>query len=324
MDKRTDKNTSFQPDVDPLLLKNLIQKSDMLGLLHFAIYFIILILLGCLSFVLLGSTWFFPVFLLYAIVFAFSEAAAHELNHDTVFRTKWLNVASHWLVCFLSWREPIYSKYRHLRHHAHTSVIGMDPEGEAVRTKSVRLMTLEMFTRFFHARIHLGAIVRHSLGRIDKTDQKIVPKGMFRKMILQSRIFFVGYLTVLGLSLYFQTWLLILFLILPRSLGTFVHDLCARTQHTALAVNNPDLRVTTRTVYLGPVLRFFYWNMNYHLEHHLYQNVPFHALPKLHETLKDKLPETPSGLMQAWKLILPAILIQQHNPDYFLKPVLPS
>ena len=175
MDKRTDKNTSFQPDVDPLLLKNLIQKSDMLGLLHFAIYIIILILLGCLSYVLLGSTWFFPVFLLYAIVFAFSEAAAHELNHDTVFRTKWLNVASHWLVCFLSWREPIYSKYRHLRHHAHTSVIGMDPEGEAVRTKSVRLMTLEMFTRFFHARIHLGAIVRHSLGRIDKTDQKIVP-----------------------------------------------------------------------------------------------------------------------------------------------------
>ena len=42
MDKRTEKNTSFQPDVDPLLLKNLIQKSDMLGLLHFAIYFIIL------------------------------------------------------------------------------------------------------------------------------------------------------------------------------------------------------------------------------------------------------------------------------------------
>ena len=166
MDKRTDKNTSFQPDVDPLLLKNLIQKSDMLGLLHFAIYFIILILLGCLSFVLLGSTWFFPVFLLYAIVFAFSEAAAHELNHDTVFRTKWLNVASHWLVCFLSWREPIYSKYRHLRHHAHTSVIGMDPEGEAVRTKSVRLMILDMFTRFFHARIHLGAIVRHSLSLI--------------------------------------------------------------------------------------------------------------------------------------------------------------
>ena len=80
MHKLTDKNTSFQPDVDPLLLKNLIQKSDMLGLLHFAIYFIILILLGCLSFVLLGSTWFFPAFLLYAIVFAFSEAAAHELT----------------------------------------------------------------------------------------------------------------------------------------------------------------------------------------------------------------------------------------------------
>ena len=321
MDKQVEQNTSFHPEVDPRLLKHLIQNSDMQGLKHFVIYFIILILLGCLSFVLLGSTWFFPVYLVYAIVFAFAEAAAHELNHDTVFRTKWLNISSHWLVCFLSWREPIYSKYRHLKHHAHTSVIGMDPEGEAVRTKSIGLLILEMLTRFFHARTHLGAIVRHSFDRVHEADQNLVPKGMIRKMILQSRIFFIGYLTVLGLSLYFQTWLLILFLILPRSLGSFVHDLCSRTQHTALAVNHPDYRMTTRTIYLGPVLRFFYWNMNYHIEHHLYQNVPFHALPKLHVALKDKLPETPSGLLQAWKVILPALLIQQHDRDYYLNPV---
>ena len=43
---------------------------------------------------------------------------------------------------------------------------------------------------------------------------------------------------------------------------------------------------TRRTVYMNPVLRFLYWNMNYHIEHHMFPMVPYHALPKLHEEMK--------------------------------------
>jgi len=152
----------------------------------------------------------------------------------------------------------------------------------------------------------------------------MVPKGLHQKMIIQSRVFLASYMCLILASLMLQTWMLVLYLVLPRSLGTFLHDLCSRTQHTALAVNDPDYRMNTRTIMLGPVLRFLYWNMNYHIEHHLYQNVPFHALHRLHEEIKDQLPESPSSLMQAWKEIFSALLIQQHDPDYMLKPVLPS
>lgn len=200
--------------------------------------------MGFFSFDLLGTVWFVPSFLLYSIVFAFSEAAAHELNHDTVFRSKSLNTAAHWIVCFMAWREPIHSKYRHLQHHSHTSVVGMDPEGEAMRPKSIGLMVFEMLTRFFHARTHIGAMIRHAVGHVMEADAKIVPKGLVGKMIVQSRIFLFGYAMVLGLSFFFQTWMLLVFLILPRSLGSFIHDLCSRTQHTALAVNDPDYRLT--------------------------------------------------------------------------------
>jgi len=31
------------------------------------------------------------------------------------------------------------------------------------------------------------------------------------------------------------------------------------------------------------------WNMPYYVEHHSYPTVPFHALPQLHEAMKDKL-----------------------------------
>jgi len=322
MNEIQEKETVFIAHVDNQLMKQLIKKSNSKGILHFGTFFLILIGFGILSFQLLGTYWFLPVYIVYAIIFAFSEAAAHELNHDSVFRSRWLNTSAHWLVCFMSWREPIYSKYRHLRHHSKTSVIGEDPEGEAVRPKKIGLMVIEMFTRFFHAKIHFGAMLRHSFGNVLAADQKMVPKALHHKMIIQSRIFLLGYFALIVVSWMLQTWLVVMYLVLPRSLGTFLHDLCARTQHTALAVNNPDYRMTTRTIMLGPVLRLLYWNMNYHIEHHIYQNVPFHALPRLHEALKEQLPLPPSSLVAAWKEIYPALLIQQNDPKYVLKPVI--
>ena len=47
--------------------------------------------------------------------------------------------------------------------------------------------------------------------------------------------------------------------------GAWLHELCALTQHAGLAENVLDHRLSTRTVILGPVLRFLYWNMNYHI-----------------------------------------------------------
>ena len=52
-----------------------------------------------------------------------------------------------------------------------------------------------------------------------------------------------------------------------------------------------DHRLNSRTVYMNPVFRFLYWNMNYHVEHHMFPMVPYHALPKLHEEMKAVLPE---------------------------------
>ena len=37
---------------------------------------------------------------------------------------------------------------------------------------------------------------------------------------------------------------------------------------------------TRRTVLMNPVSRFIYWNMNYHVEHHMFPMVPYHALPQ--------------------------------------------
>ena len=60
--------------------------------------------------------------------------------------------------------------------------------------------------------------------------------------------------------------------------------------------------------------------MNYHIEHHLFQNVPFNAPPRLNKALAQQLPQAPKSLLAAWKEIFPALMIQRENPNYFLKP----
>ena len=45
------------------------------------------------------------------------------------------------------------------------------------------------------------------------------------------------------------------------------------------------------------------WNMNYHAEHHLSPMVPFHALPALHEVVKDRLVRE-EGSLNVYKKIL--------------------
>jgi len=45
----------------------------------------------------------------------------------------------------------------------------------------------------------------------------------------------------------------------------------------------------TRTTYTGMVTRWFAWNMPYHVEHHAYPSIPFHALPKLNAIVDERI-----------------------------------
>jgi MocE subfamily Rieske [2Fe-2S] domain protein len=72
------------------------------------------------------------------------------------------------------------------------------------------------------------------------------------------------------------------------------------------------------------VHRFLYWNMNYHIEHHMFPLVPYHNLPKLHELVKDDMPKRYSGLWACWKEIIPTIFKQVKDPSYHVKVTLPA
>ena len=68
--------------------------------------------------------------------------------------------------------------------------------------------------------------------------------------------------------------------ILPSVYGGWLYLVFGLTQHAGLAEDVLDHRLNSRTVYMNPVLRFLYWNMNYHVEHHMFPMIPYHALPR--------------------------------------------
>jgi Na+-transporting NADH:ubiquinone oxidoreductase subunit F len=114
--------------------------------------------------------------------------------------------------------------------------------------------------------------------------------------------------------LYFQTWFPFIFILGPNLYGAWLMPIYGWTQHAGLAENVLDHRLNCRTIHMNFINRFLYWNMNYHLEHHMFPLVPYHQLPKLHELIKDDCPPPYRSLANAYREIIPTVLRQIKDP----------
>ena len=86
-------------------------------------------------------------------------------------------------------------------------------------------------------------------------------------------------------------------------------------QHCGLQENVAASRKSMRSITLNPVFKFLYWNMNWHTEHHMYAGVPCYNLKKLHQAVKDDMPE-PRSLVGAWREMLETWERQMIDPTY--------
>jgi fatty acid desaturase len=111
---------------------------------------------------------------------------------------------------------------------------------------------------------------------------------------------------------------------LPRIYGAWHHIMTGLLQHGGLADNVTDHRLNSRTVCMNPVSRFIYWNMNYHVEHHMFPMVPYHRLPALHARIKDDLPAPTPSIAAGFREIWPAFIRQLKYEDYYLRRDLPK
>jgi fatty acid desaturase len=147
---------------------------------------------------------------------------------------------------------------------------------------------------------------------------EFLPPPEVRKAIINSRLMSACYAALLIGGIVFQSsWPFILYFI-PRFLGGCLVTLYINTQHMCMAEDIYDHRQTTRSIKAGWIERRLYWNMNYHIEHHLYPAVPFHALPELSKSIGHQLPPPLGGVIAANADILRAISRQRTEPGFNL------
>lgn len=313
----------YRPDVPRKELKELMKRDDAKGLVDFGIWGLCLALSGYAAYRAVGSHWVIPAFFVYGTIYSSCDARWHECTHGTPFKTRWLNEAFYQISCLMNMKEGTFTRWSHTRHHTETIMVGIDPEIQVMRPANLSRVLLD-FLWIPDAIQMFKVMILHALGIPSKEAKQFVPQSEWRKMFWWSRVYLLIYAGMIGWSIALRSWLPVLFFPLARLYGGWLHQLFSLTQHAGLAENVRDHRLNSRTVRLNPVFSFLYFNMNYHIEHHMFPMVPFHALPKLHQRIQNDLPYTYSGLFDALREIAPVLIRQSKDANYFLLRELPG
>lgn len=313
----------YQTPVPRAELRRLLTRRDGPALRDTLLWFGLLGTTGWAGYVLWPSWWAAIPFALYGVLYASSsDSRWHEAGHGTAFRTDWLNNALYEIASFMVLRESTVWRWSHTRHHSDTIIVGRDPEIAVPRPPNLPRLLLGFFNLPAYPH-YFRQILTHAAGRMLPDEKTYIPEGEFPKIFFRARLYVLIYASVITLAVTTRSILPLLYVGLVNLYGSWLMVLYGHTQHTGLAENVLDHRLNCRTVRMNIINRYLYWNMNYHLEHHMFPLVPYHALPRLHALVRHDCPPSYSGLVAAWREIIPTVLRQRHDPSYHVKRSLP-
>ena len=305
-------------------MRELLQRRDWPGIRDTIIWFACLIGTGYWGYLWWGHWYAILPFGIYSVIYAStSDSRWHESSHGTAFKTHWLNDALYEIASFMVLRESVPWRWSHTRHHSDTIIVGRDPEIAVPRPPNFKALFLSFFNiKTYPA--YFKHVLMHSVGKLDPQEKTYIPESEYGRVFWRARIYFLIYASAIGLAIYYRSFLPLMFIGLPNLWGAWLMPIYGYTQHAGLAENVLDHRLNCRTVYMNPINRFFYWNMNYHVEHHMFPLVPYHQLPKLHQVVKADMPKPYSSILNAWKEIVPAVFRQMKDPGYHVKREIPT
>jgi MocE subfamily Rieske [2Fe-2S] domain protein len=305
-------------------IKELLVRKDWPAIRDTVIWFGLIIGSGYLFILFWGHWWAVFPYLVYSVLYgSTSDSRWHESSHGTAFKTDWLNNALYEISSFMVFRQSVVWRWSHTRHHSDTVIRGRDPEIAVPRPANLLKYFLGHFALFSTPR-EFSRILMHATGKIHPEVAPYLPESEYGKVIIRARIYLLIYASVIGLSIYFWTLLPLFFIGLPTFLGAWLMRIYGTTQHAGLAENTLDHRLNSRTVYMNRINRYLYWNMNYHIEHHMFPLVPYHALPALHKLVKHDYPKPYKNILHAYREIFPALKKQSKDPSFFVRRELPA
>jgi Na+-transporting NADH:ubiquinone oxidoreductase subunit F len=313
----------YQCPVPRAEMRKLLERRDGPAIRDTLLWFALILLSGYATYALWGSWWAAIPYFIYATLYAStSDSRWHESEHGTAFKTDWMNRALYEIASFMIMRESVLWRWSHTRHHSDTIIVGRDPEIAVPRPPNLKRMFLGIFNLPVYQK-YFTQILNHACGRMLPDEKTYIPESEFPKIYLRARLYLLIYAASVGLALYTRSLLPLMFVGLPNIFGTWLMLVYGYTQHAGLAENVLDHRLNCRTVYMNPIHRYLYWNMNYHVEHHMFPLVPYHNLPRLHALVKPDMPTPYGSIAEAFREIIPTVLRQVKDPGHYVRRKLP-
>jgi len=319
----------YRVPVEQAALKAIYKRSDFMGFLQTGGYLGLLIVTGGLS---LYSVKHFPwplallMFFVHGMCYAFMINAVHELLHDTVFKTKSLNKLFAHVFAFLGWINHYAFDASHVRHHRST----LHPPDDLEVVVPIQFTVKDFIKSSFVNPWGILWVVKNTLRMAQGKFQgdwelKLFPKDRpdkRRPVMNWAKTLLIGHGLILIVSICTKCWFLPVVTTFAPFYGGWLFFLCNNTQHVGLQDNTSDFRLCCRTFIPNPIVRFLYWHMNYHTEHHMYVGVPCYNLGKLHKLIEHDLPPAPVGLYATWVEIGAILRKQKEDPTYQHDPML--
>ena len=189
----------YKPNIDKKTLKELSKRSDLKGTIDITLFVVALILSGYLCIISWGTLWSIPALLLYGNIFYCKIISIqHETNHETFFKTRWLNKLFYNIACIMSGFEQFRWKWSHFHHHSYTISTHQedyDYENNTPRpTEPIRflinflpfgpLINIQKIRHFSQIEI-----LKHAFGFIAPAAEMTVPKSEMSKVKIMSSFF---------------------------------------------------------------------------------------------------------------------------------------
>jgi fatty acid desaturase len=284
---------SNAPGLDRDTLRRLSRRSDALGLRQLSLHSLMLAATAWLVFASRGGLWLLPAMLVHGIVLDFLFCALHESVHRTAFASRRLNDAVAWFAGALLLLPPEFFRAFHFTHHRFTQDATRDPE-LARPPPSTLVAYLWHISGFPNWTKRLTVTLRHAItGRVR---EPFVAEGKRKAIVREARILWAVYAAILAASLIFRSGAALIYWIVPAMLGQPFLRMYLLAEHAGCAMND-DPYANTRTTYTNGLVRSLTWQMPFHVEHHAFPAVPFHALRQVNELTRSRIEVSAPGYL---------------------------
>lgn len=202
---------------------------------------------------------------------------SHEGHHHLLFRRAAVNHAANLLLCIPLLHSPTAYRVLHELHHRHLGGPG-DPDEYRNYTRSARLRwTLHWVRLSLGTLVYMPLIPVVAFRRAEPRDRRAIVTEYGAMGAVWAAAF-----AAVPLPLLLWVWLA------PGILVGYISAIRALAQHALTDAADPLL--ASRSVATNPLVAFLLLNENYHLEHHLFPEVPSYNLPRLRALIRRRLP----------------------------------